>query len=171
MLQSRTPRYVLLHKPAGYVSATTDPEYPTVISLIHEPWAEDLHLAGRLDRATTGLVILTNDSTFSEALTEPGARVPKAYVVTTDHPVSAEAVMAFEQGMFFAKEGVTTQPAFVEPFGPCRTRLTIYEGKHHQVKRMFARFDICVTALHRESVGKYHLDNLPEGSYCSFDAR
>ena len=170
-LQSRTPRYILLHKPAGIVSATTDPEHRTVIDLIDEPWASDLHLAGRLDRATTGLVILTNDGAFSTALTEPGAHVPKTYLVTTDKTVSPEVIDAFEKGMPFAKEGTTTQPAIVDPITPTITRLTIYEGKHHQVKRMFSRFEIKVTALHRESVGRYTLENLTPGEYRIFDAR
>ncbi len=170
-LQSRTPRYVLLHKPAGIVSATTDLEHRTVIDLIDEPWAPDLHLAGRLDRATTGLVILTNDGTFSTALTEPGAHVPKTYLVTTDKPVSPEALAAFRAGMPFAKERTITQPAIAHAITPTITRLTIYEGKHHQVKRMFSRFEIKVIALHRESIGRYTLENLPPGEYRIFDAR
>ena len=79
VLQARVPRYLLLHKPVGVVSATTDLLHQTVIDLIREPWASELHLAGRLDRFTSGLVVLTNDSSFSTALTVPvrcGANVP-----------------------------------------------------------------------------------------------
>ncbi len=170
VIQEREARYVMLHKPAGILSATSDDEHTTVVDLIDEPWANELHLAGRLDRATTGLVILTNDGAFSESLTEPGAKVAKTYVVTTDLPVPDEAVAAFEAGMPFAKEGIVTQPAEVEKLSERVTRLTIYEGKHHQVKRMFARFDVRVTGLHRESVGRYHLtEDLSAGAYRTFE--
>ena len=87
ILQSHTRRIILLHKPAGILSATSDPTHRTVIDLIREPWARELHLAGRLDRATTGLVILTNDSAFSESLTQPGNKVPKTYLVETDQTI------------------------------------------------------------------------------------
>jgi 16S rRNA pseudouridine516 synthase len=168
ILQARIPRYVALHKPSGHVSATTDPEHPTVIDLIDEPWADDLHLAGRLDRFTTGLVILTNDSQFSESLTLPQEKIPKVYHVKTDLPISAEAIAAFKKGMRFEKENATTAPAQIKITTPTSCRLTIYEGKHHQVKRMFARFGIKVTALHRESVGNIALGTLKSGEWHEF---
>ena len=164
-LRFRIPRYVALHKPAGHVSATTDPDHPTVIDLIDTPWASELHLAGRLDRLTTGLVILTNDSRFSEGLTSPGRKVPKVYVVDTNQSIPEAATVAFEAGMRFEKEDVTTAPAVVERLADLRCRLTIFEGKHHQVKRMFARFGIKVVGLHRESVGAISLDGLLPGEW------
>ncbi len=165
VLRARVPHYVALHKPSGHVSATIDAAHPTVLDLIDAPWADDLHLAGRLDRFTTGLVILTNDSRFSEGLTLPGSRVPKVYVVETDLPLSEAVVGAFGEGMRFEKENAMTAPAEVEPLGECRCRLTIYEGKHHQVKRMFARFGIKVTGLHREAIGGISLEGLPLGEW------
>lgn len=156
-VQARVARYVMLHKPLGVVSATVDEEHETVIDLIDEEWAGELHLAGRLDRFTSGLVILTNDSRYSESLTEPGRKVGKRYLVETDREISAIVVDALRAGMWFAKERVATAPAEVEMLGPCQCRLTIYEGKHHQVKRMFAQFEIKVTALHREAVGGIEL--------------
>ena len=166
-VQARTPRYIALHKPAGHVSATTDPEHPTVIDLIDEPRKEELHLAGRLDRFTTGLVILTNDSTFSESLTEPGRKVPKGYLVETDQAITPAAIDAIRLGMRFEKEDITTHPADITLTGDCTCDLTIYEGKHHQIKRMFARFEIKVTKLHRYRVGDYTLDGLEPGTYRS----
>lgn len=157
ILQFRVPRYLLMHKPAGILSATSDPMHRTVLDLIAQPWARDLHLAGRLDRATTGLVILTNDSAFSESLMRPGNRIPKTYLVETDDTITAEAIGAFHKGMSFAKEKITTQEAIVVPLSETSCRLTIYEGKHHQIKRMFLRFGIRVTNLHRESIGPYVL--------------
>jgi len=157
VLQAHTPRYLMMHKPLGVVSATSDNEHQTVIDLIDEDWAGGLHLAGRLDRFTTGLVILTNDSRYSESLTEPGEKVGKRYLVEVDAPIPDEVIAAFEAGMWFAKEQVTTAPAQVELLEESKCRLTIYEGKHHQVKRMFARFDLKVTALHREAIGDLEL--------------
>jgi 16S rRNA pseudouridine516 synthase len=164
-LQENTPRYILLNKPAGILSATTDQKHKTVIDLIDEPWASELHLAGRLDRSTTGLVILTNDSSFSESLTRPENKVPKTYVVETDLPITPEAIEKFCRGMSFDKEKTRSQPAIVEFLSETSCRLTIHEGLHHQIKRMFLRFGIRVTKLHRESVGPYLLGNLEPGEW------
>jgi 16S rRNA pseudouridine516 synthase len=165
-LQSNTRRIILLHKPAGILSATSDPTHRTVIDLIREPWARELHLAGRLDRATTGLVILTNDSAFSESLTRPGNGIPKTYLVESDLPITDEAITAFRCGMSFAKEKIRTQPATVVLLSETSCRLTIFEGKHHQIKRMSLRFGIRVTKLHRESIGHHVLpEDLAPGHY------
>ena len=139
------------------MSATIDEEHETVIDLIQTEWAGELHLAGRLDRFTSGLMILTNDSRFSESLTDPSQKVGKRYRVEVDGEISPEVVTAFEEGMWFAKEKITTAPAIVELQNSTTCLLTIYEGKHHQIKRMFARFDLKVTALHREAIGEIEL--------------
>ncbi|MFT6596769.1 MAG: 16S rRNA pseudouridine516 synthase, partial [Akkermansiaceae bacterium] len=103
ILQALTPRYVMMHKPLGIVSATVDEEHQTVIDLIKEDWAGELHLAGRLDRHTSGLVVLTNNSVFSESLTEPSEKVGKVYLVEVDGPITEEVISVFEEGMWFAK--------------------------------------------------------------------
>ena len=157
LVQDRQARTVILHKPLGVVSATIDEEHETVIDLIQTEWAGELHLAGRLDRFTSGLMILTNDSRFSESLTDPSQKVGKRYRVEVDGEISPEVVTAFEEGMWFAKEKITTAPAIVELQNSTTCLLTIYEGKHHQIKRMFARFDLKVTALHREAIGEIEL--------------
>lgn len=159
VVQDRRRRVVILNKPAGVVSATSDEEHRTVIDLIEEEWAGELHLAGRLDRFTTGLVILTNDSRFSESLTDPANKVGKKYLVEVDGTITEEVVANFKIGIWFAKEKVMTQPAQIELQGERRCRLTIFEGKHHQVKRMFARHGLKVTALHREAMGGIELPN------------
>lgn len=170
VLQAETRRYLLVHKPSGIVCATADAEHPTVINLVSEPWAHELHLAGRLDRFTTGLVILTNDSTFSESLTRPESKIPKTYTVQTDRLIPPEAVAKFEAGMSFDKEKIRTQPAVVRLLSENKCALTIFEGKHHQIKRMFLRFGIRVTELHRISIGPYDLpaDMMP-GEWRVFD--
>lgn len=157
VMQAKIARYLLLHKPSGILSATSDSLHSTVIDLIHEPWAKELHLAGRLDRSTTGLVILTNDSKFSESLTQPGNKIPKTYLVETEQFIAPNVIEAFRGGMYFAKEDIYTQPAEVALLSSNSCRLTIFEGKHHQIKRMFLRYGIRVTKLHRESIGSYSL--------------
>lgn len=164
-LQANTRRIILLHKPAGILSATTDPIHRTVIDLIAEPWAHELHLAGRLDRSTTGLVILTNDSTFSESLTRPQNKIPKTYLVHTDQQIPEEAIAKFRAGMSFEKENTRSQPAIVDLLTETSCRLTVHEGLHHQIKRMFLRFGIRVTSLHRESIGTYTLNDLAPGTW------
>jgi 16S rRNA pseudouridine516 synthase len=165
ILQARTARYILLHKPIGILSATTDKTHRTVIDLIGEPWANELHLAGRLDRATSGLMILTNDSRFSKSLTSPENHVPKTYIVHTDQPIPENVLQQFRDGMSFEKENTRSAPAIVELLSETSCRLTIYEGLHHQIKRMFLRFNIRVTQLHRESIGPYQLGDLQTGKW------
>jgi len=165
-ISAATRRVVMLHKPLGVVSATVDDEHETVINLIDEPWAKELHLAGRLDRFTSGLVILTNDSKFSESLTEPQKKVGKRYFVQTDKEITEEVITGFRKGMFFEKEKAQIAPAIVELVEKRKCSFTIYEGKHHQIKRMFARYDIKVIALHREAIGEIELDvNLQPGEW------
>lgn len=163
-LRAKTPLYLMLNKPAGYLSATTDPEHRTVMELIDEPG--DLHIAGRLDRASTGLLILTNDGKWSRQLTEPKEGVPKVYEVTTAEPISTETVTRFQQGIYFAYEDLTTQPAHVAILAPQKARVTIHEGRYHQIKRMFHAVGNRITSLHRLSVGDIHLDpSLQPGQY------
>jgi 16S rRNA pseudouridine516 synthase len=115
-------------------------------------------------------MILTNDGEFSESLTEPAQKVGKRYLVEVDGVIGQEVVEVFEEGMWFAKEEITTAPAKVELIKDSRCRLIIYEGKHHQVKRMFARFDLKVIALHREAIGGIELpDDLPMGAWRELD--
>ena len=109
--------------------------------------------------------MLTNDSTFSESLTSPEKHVPKTYLVETNQAIPIQAFSAFEAGMPFAKEGTRSQPAIVETISDTCCRLTIFEGLRHQVKRMFLRFGIRVTKLHRETVGPYSLGDLKPGQW------
>ena len=164
LLRDQTPCYLMLHKPAGYLSATTDPEHPTVMELIDEPGT--LHIAGRLDRASTGLLILTNDGKWSRQLTEPKLGVPKVYQVSTAEPISTETAARFQQGIYFAYEDLTTKPAGLEILAPSKAKVTIHEGRYHQIKRMFHAVGNRITSLHRISVGNIHLDpKLQPGQY------
>jgi 16S rRNA pseudouridine516 synthase len=156
--------YFMLNKPAGYLSATSDPEHPTVMELIDHPQRDELHLAGRLDRASTGLLLLTNNGRWSKRVTEPGSGVGKTYLVETAEDISEETARQFAEGIYFAYEDLTTQPADLEVLSAREARLTIREGRYHQVKRMFHAVENRVTALHRESVGGLVLEaGLAEG--------
>jgi 16S rRNA pseudouridine516 synthase len=159
-------RYFMLHKPSGCVSATRDPQHPTVLDLIHEPDKEDLHIAGRLDFNTTGLMLITNDGSWSRRLTQPKTKLPKVYYVETEQEIGPQYALKFTEGLYFAFEDLTTQPADLAVLGPTCARLSIVEGRYHQVKRMFGHFDNKVLRLHRESMGPLVLDSaLKPGEY------
>jgi 16S rRNA pseudouridine516 synthase len=145
--------HIMVHKPVGVVSATSDAEHRTVIDLIDDPDRGSLHLVGRLDRNTSGLVLLTNDGRWSKALMNPAHKVPKTYLVETRDPIPPEAVAAFTEGFYFHTEDLTTLPAELEILEERKARLTLHEGRYHQIKRMFHRIGNRVTALHRVSVG------------------
>ncbi|XMB47387.1 pseudouridine synthase [Pseudomonas fluorescens] len=167
ILQAGKPaRYFMLHKPQGCVSATSDPQHPTVLDLLDEPDKADLHIAGRLDFNTTGLMLITNDGQWSRRLTQPQTKLPKVYHVQTEQDIGPEYAVTFAAGVYFAFEDLTTQPAELERLGPRTARLSIIEGRYHQVKRMFGHFDNKVVGLHRERMGPLALDaSLAPGQY------
>lgn len=162
----KAARYLMLHKPAGCVSATQDTAHRTVLDLIDEPDKQDLHIAGRLDFNTTGLMLLTNDGQWSRRLTQPTSLQGKVYLVETEDEIDPACTAVFAQGMYFRFENLTTLPAELVLLAPRRARLTLHEGRYHQVKRMFGHFNNKVTALHRESMGPLRLDTtLAPGGY------
>ena len=167
VLQAGRPaRYFMLHKPPGCVSATRDPQHPTVLDWLDEPDKDDLHIAGRLDFNTTGLMLITNDGTWSRHLTQPQTKLPKVYYVETEQTITAEYADTFAQGLYFAFEDLTTQPAELILLGEKSARLSIVEGRYHQVKRMFGHFNNKVLRLHRERIGPLVLDaHLAPGQY------
>jgi 16S rRNA pseudouridine516 synthase len=137
-----------------------------VLDLIDAPAKDELHLAGRLDRASSGLLLLTNDGRWSKRLMAAETKVAKVYRVETLETIPAGAVEAFAQGFHFATEGVTTLPATLELLDDRRARVTLHEGRYHQVKRMFHRVGCRVITLHRESIGGLQLpENLRPGAW------
>jgi 16S rRNA pseudouridine516 synthase len=167
VLQAGKPaRYFMLHKPQGCVSATTDPHHPTVLDWLDEPDKDALHIAGRLDFNTTGLMLITNDGQWSRRLTQPQTKLPKVYLVETEQDIGPQYAPTFAAGLYFAFEDLTTQPAALQLLGPRTARLSIIEGRYHQVKRMFGHFDNKVIGLHRERMGPLVLDAaLAPGEY------
>ncbi|WP_058911858.1 16S rRNA pseudouridine(516) synthase RsuA [Entomohabitans teleogrylli] len=164
--QHNGSRYFMLNKPQGYVCSTDDPDYPTVIYFLDEPMAHKLHAAGRLDIDTTGLVLMTDDGQWSHRITSPRHHCEKTYLVTLDSPLAEGVGEQFAAGVQLHNEKSLTKPAQLEIITPTQVRLTISEGRYHQVKRMFAAVGNHVVALHRERIGAIVLDPaLGEGEY------
>jgi len=163
IIQQNKALYIMLHKPVGVVCATKDDKHKTVIDLLGNALSLDekasLHIVGRLDLNTSGLVLLTNDSRWSEQLTSPKSKVPKHYLVTLQNPLNEAYIQAFSKGMFFAFENITTKPAALKIISQYQAEVVLTEGRYHQIKRMFGRFDNPVIALHRTSIGSYILDD------------
>lgn len=158
-LERPEPRYLMLYKPEGVVCAADDPTHPTVLSLVELPRAEELHIAGRLDLDATGLVLLTDDGKWSHRATSPRHKTGKVYLVTTADPIPESAVETFARGLRLKDEPFPTKPAQLELLGPQEARVTLHEGRYHQVKRMFAALGNRVETLHRERIGAILLDD------------
>lgn len=169
VIQSATRRLrLMLHKPVGVISATKDPRHRTVLDLIDDPEKHTLHLVGRLDLNTSGLVLLTNDGRWSKALMHPDHKVPKTYHVTSHEPIPSSAPAQFLTGFYFEPEGLTTLPAKLEIRTDHTARVTLHEGRYRQIRRMFHRLGCQVTALHRVSIGPFKLPtDLPPGQWRS----
>lgn len=152
------PRYYMLHKPAGVVSATRDREHTTVIDLIDVPRPERLHVAGRLDADATGLVLISDDGEWSHRVMSPRHDCPKTYRLILAEPLGDQAVKHLERGVFLHNEKQRCRPAVLERLTDTDWRITITEGKYHQVKRMIAAAGNHVVTLHRERIGEIVLD-------------
>lgn len=151
-------RYLMLNKPQGVVSATSDPLHATALSLIPADLRQGLHIVGRLDIDTTGLLLLTTDGQWSHRITSPRVECPKTYQVTLAEPISQTAIRELERGVNLHSEDKPTRPARVQQTGEMAIELTIYEGRYHQVKRMVAAVGNHVVALHRLRIGGITLD-------------
>jgi 16S rRNA pseudouridine516 synthase len=172
ILQQREPVYVMLNKPPGVVSATKDYKHRTVIDLLGRADGTQLHIVGRLDLNSSGLLLLTNDSRWSRAITSPESKVVKRYRVGLEKPLEATYIDAFAAGMYFSYEDVMTRPAQLSIVSDYVAEVSLVEGRYHQIKRMFGRFNNPVIALHRISIGLYLLDeNLPvrESEFINID--
>jgi 16S rRNA pseudouridine516 synthase len=160
------PRYFMLHKPLGYICATVDNDHPTVLDLLDVPNKKVLHIAGRLDIDTTGLVLITDDGPWNHRVTSPRHECQKTYCATLANTLLGDAEQQLQAGLLLKGETQLTKPASLERLPNNQVRLSISEGKYHQVKRMFAALDNRVVALHRECIGDIVLDDsLAPGEY------
>lgn len=157
--------YIMLNKPNGYVSATIDDRYPTVIDLIYEDYALDLFPVGRLDLDTEGLLLLTNDGSLSHELLSPKKHVDKEYYVELEKDFNDQDIKTLEAGVAINDQEVCKE-AKVKRIDNNKMMLIIQEGKYHQVKRMMHAIDNEVTYLKRVRMGSLKLDEaLPLGEY------
>lgn len=158
VVQGQQPVYVMLHKPRGVLSATQDPQHPAATALIDHTAVATLHIAGRLDLHASGLLLLTNDGRWSRRISDPQHGVQKQYLVTLQNPLTHDCITAFANGMHFPFEDIVTRPAQLEILDERLARVTLQEGRYHQIKRMFGRFRNPVLAIHRTAIGSLVLD-------------
>ena len=149
--------YYMLNKPANVVSATRDNTADTVVSLLGDKYRDDIFPVGRLDKDTTGLLLLTNDGELAHKMLSPKKHVDKVYQVSIEHPLTEADICMLEQGVDIGEEALTL-PAEVKLVDDRCIFLTIREGKFHQVKRMLQAVNNQVTALKRVSFGPLTLD-------------
>jgi 16S rRNA pseudouridine516 synthase len=150
--------YLMMHKPAGLLSATRDRQQATVLSLLPPPMAARVHLVGRLDKDTSGLLLLTDDGAWSHRISSPRYHCAKTYLAELAEPLAPDAEESLARGVMLRGEKSPTLPAAVQRLGRTRVRVRITEGRYHQVRRMFAAVGNRVTHLHREAVGGLYLD-------------
>ena len=155
--------YILLNKPQGYVSAVEDNVYPPVTDLVPEFKFANLFPVGRLDVDTTGALLLTNDGPLCHKLLSPKYHVDKTYLVETDLPIKQEMIKAFKEGVVL--DGELTLPGELVILSSNVAELTIHQGKFHQVKRMFQKFNLTVVKLDRKSFAFLNHEDLPLGKY------
>lgn len=145
--------YILMNKPKGVLSASNDKKQKTVIDLVplnlRRP---NLFPAGRLDKDTTGLLIITDDGDFGHKVISPKSEIPKTYIADLDGDITSEMIDIFKDGVILA-DGYICKPASLERISENKARITITEGKYHQIKRMFGTVNLGVNSLHRESIG------------------
>ena len=154
---------VMLNKPAGFVTSTEDPRDRTVMELLPKEYAsQDLKPVGRLDKATEGLLLFTNDGDLLHRLISPKKEVPKIYYAKHEGTAGPEDVAAFAAGLTL-RDGTVCLSAKLEPLGPGESLVTVCEGKYHQVRRMMASRGMTVLYLERRSEGGLELGDLPRG--------
>lgn len=154
---------IMLHKPAGYVTATEDKTEKTVMELLPEPYNKmDLKPVGRLDKETEGLLLFTNDGNLLHNLISPKKQIPKVYYARHEGQATKEDVAAFAAGLTL-KDGTVCLSAKLESLGAGESQITLCEGKYHQVRRMMASRGMHVLYLQRVAEGSLTLGELPKG--------
>jgi 16S rRNA pseudouridine516 synthase len=160
---------LLLHKPVGLVCSHDGREGPDVYSLIPERWRRRNPVVtsiGRLDKETSGLLLLTDQSPLVHRLTSPKHKVPKVYRATVDRDLAPDLVAQFASGTLLLEgEDAPCAPAALKLIAPREAEVTLTEGRYHQVRRMFAATGATVLTLHRGRFGPLELGDLPAGSW------
>ena len=163
VLNRRGRVVLMLNKPAGFVTATEDRTERTVMELLPGEYRKlEVKPVGRLDKATEGLLLFTNDGDLLHRLISPKKEVPKRYYARHEGTAGPEDVEAFRTGLVLG-DGTRCLPAELEPIGPGESYVTVCEGKYHQVRRMLASRNMPVTYLERQREGNLSLEHLPRG--------
>lgn len=169
--QYREHVYLVLNKPQGYECSHQATHHKSVFSLFPEILLHrGIQCVGRLDQDTTGLLLLTDDGQYLQALTHPRKHVPKVYHVTTADPITPEQIQGLQQGVELRNEKGIFAATDVKLFSEHQLSMTIHQGVYHQVKRMLAAVGNKVEALHRHQVGLLELPELPEGDWMYLSA-
>ncbi len=164
LLTLRPFRYLIMNKPANTICSNIDEAYPSLFNYITEGNNAELHVAGRLDADTTGLVLITDNGSWSYNIITPSKKCEKVYRVGLRKPITEDATEKFAIGLQLQGESQLTRPAKLEIITSKEVLLTITEGKFHQVKRMFSAIGNKVISLHREKIGEITLD-VEEGEW------
>ncbi len=162
--------YIMLNKPAGVISASSDSKHKTVLDLVPKELYRRGHSAvGRLDKDTTGLIIITDDGEFAHKCISPKSKIEKSYIADLDGDINADIIKKFKDGIVLAN-GYKCKPAILECLKEHTVRVIITEGKYHQIKRMFGVVGLGVNHLHRERIGSLILpENLNFGECKELD--
>ena len=152
------PQFIMFNKPAGVVCAKIDEDHETVFDKLFLPRMDTLHIAGRLDIDTTGLVLITDDGQWSHRITSPKHQHEKTYLIDLDSEITENQIRILTEGVQLKDEKKRSLPAKIEVITDLQIKMTITEGKYHQVKRMMAAVGNHVVKLHRQQIGNIELD-------------
>jgi 16S rRNA pseudouridine516 synthase len=165
--------FILLNKPAGYVCSHDSAEGKRVYDLLPPQWMKRNPLPatiGRLDKDTTGVILITDQPHINHRLSSPRSVIDKVYQATLDKPLSPECIGLFSSGsMLLPGEAKPCLPALLRITGEATAEVTLREGRYHQVKRMFLQFGSTVVALHRSNFGPYSAEGIAEGAFVEVD--
>ncbi|HIO97527.1 MAG TPA: pseudouridine synthase [Leucothrix sp.] len=166
VINKAQPRYIMFNKPVGVVCANKDKDHATVFDSLMLPRVDSMHIAGRLDIDTTGLVLITDDGQWLHQITSPKHDHKKIYLVDLDSPITDKQIRILSEGVQLKAEKQRCKPAKVDLINEKQIRLSISEGKYHQIKRMLAAVENHVVNLHREQIANIKLDaDLAEGQW------
>jgi len=157
-LTPRLSRYFMLNKPLNMICSNIDEQYPSALNLLDIDNKTELHIAGRLDADTTGLVLIIDDGHWSFNLTAPKNKCEKVYKVVLSRPISPDITQRFQHGILLQGESSPTLPATLHIIDAHNVLLTLTEGRFHQIKRMFSAIGNRVKSLHRQQIANLELD-------------
>ena len=181
--------YILINKPAGYVCSNVNESMPSALNLLklstfisaneklpnerllEDPVSYPLNFAGRLDQDTTGLVLLSTDGKWTHNVTSPNRSHGKVYIVKLAQEINDQQIAILEEGVSLRNEKKKTKPCNIRRLSNNSLSIELFEGKYHQVKRMFASQNNRVVALHRESIGSISLEGLNESEWRFLDEK